>query len=209
MSCLSCFWPPSGANLLAAPWRTAALYFSRSWVLAKNTSRQRTPLGERWMWKPLLVRHHRLLCWPRSHWLAFRSSRGSACSWLLTTRAFSLPTWLSGRWLYRYVCTTGKDGDDSHRKSTSSALALVHLTVHPFLTQLVYHIFSIWNSLYSPLYINTRVKITWYFFNMVRGISSPYCKLQCRRNGAVLTVRHHTILVIRWAIQASWWQSFG
>jgi hypothetical protein len=33
--------------------------------------------------------------------------------------------------------------------------------------QLVYHVFSVWLSLSPPPGINTRVKIAWYFFNMV------------------------------------------
>ena len=42
-----------------------------------------------------------------------------------------------------------------------------YLTHWALSLQLIYHVFSLWNSLAPPPGINTRVKITWYFFNMI------------------------------------------
>ena len=60
---------------------------------------------------------------------------------------------------------------------------LAYLTLWALSFQIVYHVFSVWNSLSPPPGINRRVKIHWYLFNMVVHCLRPRRIINVQQGG--------------------------
>lgn len=67
---------------------------------------------------------------------------------------FTIYTWISS-----FIGSDNKD------------FFMAYLTNWTLSFQVIYHIFSLWNSLSPPLGVNARIKFTWWFYNMVQHLN--------------------------------------